>query len=349
MIGFKEVFTEDVFDFKYSGQSGNSTSYPQEIVLWCPNKRARVSGTLNNGIKVQGKAEWKDMMGGGIMSLAGSLVDTANNVLQWTNAESVQQPWMNRKMWVTSKPLTFQFSISFVEIENALKDVVQPCLALLSFVYPRQGGLKDEKGSEEATRLAGKEVNVYEVDTLWNKISNRSADGKYSSVDVGGMFSIDGTSLVGTTLNTIAMYHIPGPGLRHGTKSGTGDKGGDAVNIVVGNLLCLESCYIESVDIEFHNVLNASGYPIAGKANLTVTSADNSYCTTDGNFLLSNFKDSSQRLADFLDKFGQTTEDLKNDIIGVTKSVIGFWKPTNESDANAKQIQNNVTDKKRRQ
>ena len=339
MIGYKETFTEDVFDFKYKGN--NNTSYPQEIILLCENKKSRVSGTLNNGIKTSAKAEWKDMMGGGIMSLGGSLVETGNNFVQWANAESIQQPWMNRKMWVTTRPLTFKFSISFVEIDDAIKDVVQPCIALLSFVYPREAGTSE---NDENGNAQGKAKTMLTVLNELTGEKSKGNDGKYRYQKNSGLIPEKG--LVGKMLNSLAIYAIPGPGLRFGSSSATARQKGDNVTIIVGNMLCLTACYIDSVDIEFHNVLNNNGYPIGAKADVSVTSMDSCYTNSSGNFLISGFSDSANRLASFLDQFSKTANDLVRGVVSTAESIIGFYKPSAENDSKAKEIQKNRTELK---
>ena len=127
--------------FGLTGDDWNKSSVaPQEVVIICKNKNGRVSGILNSGVKINGHAEWTEMFGGGIMSLGGSLIETGNNFLQFTGGSSIQQPWMNRKMWKTTKPFSFDIPMSFVATTNPADDVVRPCMALLSFIFPRDLG-----------------------------------------------------------------------------------------------------------------------------------------------------------------------------------------------------------------
>lgn len=301
------MYNEDEYNlsnFSVLSQAKQESSAPQEVVITCKHKNGRVCGVLNSGVTLDGKAEWREMMGGGIMSLGGSVVETANNLLQFVKASSVQQPWMNRKMWQTTKPFSFSFELAFVAQEDALNDVVRPAMALVSFIYPRE--LKT-KGGEDSSAYTG---------------LNRITNGAFEKA-----FTRD--SLVGTALSSFQFYNIPGPGIRYDGND-TGDEVGDPVTIVIGKMFAFGACYLEGVKVDFSRSVNHSGYPIAAKVNITATVMDACTCQTDGNFLIQEFYGSSENLNAFIDKFSQTAGQTVTDLKAVVDKSIGFYKTVGE-------------------
>ena len=280
----------------------NKNMAPQEVVISCEHKHGRVSGLLNGGLKLNGHAEWTEMMGGGIMSLGGSMIETGNNLLQFTSGSSIQQPWMNRKMWKTTKPFSFDIPMSFVATTDPLNDVVRPCMALMSFIFPRELETKDGEQSNAYTKL------------------NSMSGGKLGKV-------IGNSSLVGTALESIAFYNIPGPALRYGTKNAKGtDNEGDPVKIVIGKLFAFGACYLEDVSVEWSQSSDFEGYPIAANVNVKATVMDAACCQTDGNFLIQEFYGSSENVGNFLDKFGDTITQAATDFANIVEKGIGFYK-----------------------
>lgn len=307
------VYNEDIYDGTGGGKFNEAgkwekgdKSIPQEVVITCANKKGRVSGILNGGVKLNGQAQWEEMMGGGIMSLGGSLVETGNNLLQFVKGSSIQQPWMNRKMWKSTKPFSFDIPLSFVATTDPLNDVVRPCLALLSFCYPRELKYKDDNG------------NMQSVDSY-------QALKSAGLVDKNGGNSFGG-SLTGTALQTLALYNIPGPGLRYGTQNATPQDQGDPVTVVVGRMFAFGACYLESVNVEFSQSMDYDGLPIAASVNVKATVMDAACCSYDGNFLIQEFYGSSEKLGAFLDKFQETASNLVDNMTNIVEKGIGFYK-----------------------
>ena len=286
------IYNEDVYDVGLNViANGNSTAFsskniaPQEVVIICENKNGRVSGIMNSGLKISGHAEWTEMFGGGIMSLGGSLIETGNNLLQFMGGSSVQQPWMNRKMWKTTKPFSFEIPLSFVATTDPLNEVVRPVMALLSFIFPRE-------------------------------ISPNFTGGKIAA----------GGDILGTALNSLAMYNIPGPSLRYGTNTASAEDQGDPVKIVIGKLFAFGACYLEDVTPDISQSVDANGYPIAANVNVKATVMDAACCTTDGDFLIQEFYSSSESMGACLDQINKTATQLTEDVTKIVKNGIGFYK-----------------------
>ncbi len=300
------IYNEDIYDggtihpaISVGSTTRNKPSIPQEVVITCPHKNGRVSGILNGGVKLNAQAEWTEMMSGGIMSLGGSLIETGNNLLQFVKGSSIQQPWMNRKMWKSTKPFSFEIPMSFVATTDPVDDVIRPALALISFTYPR-----------ELSTSGGNQANAY------NALHERGFDKNGSMKN----------SLVGTAMQTLNLYNVPGPALRYGTKEAKGDDEGDPVSIVIGKMFAFGACYIENVSVEYSQAVDYDGFPIAVNVNVKATVMDAACCQTDGNFLVQEFYGSSEALGQFLDKFSETTENLVDNVQNIVEKGIGFYK-----------------------
>lgn len=288
----------DIKEDAYASSSVGTPSYPQEVIISCPNKNVRISSTLGGPLSVNVNVEWDEMFGGGMASVAGGPIGSFNNMMQWKSGRTLQQPWMNRKIYKNTKPFTFTLPLTFITPLGceASQWVGKPCIALLSLCYPRKLG----NGT-----------------TALNKANDILAESGINK-------QIDDTSLVGSFLNLFEMYAIPGPGLRYKATENA-DERGDSVNILAGNLFNLGACYVNSVKIDFVNSFDLSGCPIAAKAALTVTSADSILCDKYGDFNVYELKDNSANLDTFINACEKTAADAVGGLSNIFRTTIGFW------------------------
>ena len=282
------------------GTGSAKENNPQEIIIACKNKRRRVCGILNEGIKLSGESKWEEMFGGGITALGGSIVNMVNKGLQGFRGTSIQQPWMNRKFWNSTKPFSFSFSFNFIEDGNGGKvDVFEPLQALLSFTFPRDLGTGDQiKKTLSNSQLLDME--------------QKNSDG--------------GKGLLTAGVDALAMeFAIPGPSVRYSpdNKSTSGDnyeKSGDAVTLVIGNLFAFGGVYLEKVDVETSPNMDTYGYPLWAKCNVQATVMDVNYCQTNGDFMIGQFADSQGALSSLLDSIATFGSDLSEGVKNIFKA-----------------------------
>jgi len=284
-----------------SAIGGHTDTSPSEIIITCKNKNRRVHGYLSNGVKISGKANWRSFVDSGVFKTVKSVMDDISDVVQAWGGASMQQPWMNRKLWVSTDPFSFDFSFNFISDGNTGKtDVYLPAETLLSFIYPRSLGT--------ATQIK-------------NFITNNIPFLDPNATNTRGEKNVLG-SAIDTFTNA---FRIPGPGLKYnGEGSDSGD--GDAVTIVIGNLFAFGGVYLENVDLEFSPVMDNSGYPIWCKCNVKATAMDVNYCDYNGNFVISQYKDSQAELSGFLDAMKTTATDAVADTVNIAKATIDAIK-----------------------
>jgi hypothetical protein len=294
--------------------TGDAPQYPQNVIIRCKNKNVRISTPLSGKLKLGSTAEWEEMFGGGMSSVVGGVLGTANNIVQWKSGKTLQQPWMNRKMYKCTKPFTFTLPLSFVtpaelmtssEFNSSADWVVKPCLALLSLLYPRK--VKDKNGDDLSVR------------SILPKNKKNSEGVNYFS-------SGDGGSIIGTFADLFKLYAVPGPSLMSMTNnSKDGSDAGDNVEVSVGNMLCLDSCYVTKVDVEFSESYDLSGCPIAATANVEIVCADAVYCEADGNFIVNKPSNRANELGNFIDACGKTVEHASAGMKNIKDSRIGVF------------------------
>jgi hypothetical protein len=93
------------------------------------------------------------------------------------------------------------------------------------------------------------------------------------------------------------------------------------------------NCYVNSVSITLSDAFDESGLPIAAKAVVQVTCADQVLCDADGDFNVNNFPDSAAELGALLDSIAQTTENIKQNLVATFKAWKGaMWVDRSKSE-----------------
>ncbi|MBR4397036.1 MAG: hypothetical protein IKS93_04200 [Methanobrevibacter sp.] len=300
-LGKPQKITEDIFDSINSTGNGSTTENSlQEVIISCAHKRRRVCGLLNEGVKLSGTSEWQEIFGGGITSIGGSVISLVNNVVQYKNGTSFQQPWMNRKFWKSTKPFSFNFSFNFVsDNNNGYLDVWEPAKALLSFTFPRQ---------------------------LKTAQSIKSSLNQTKLIDMNQTNTTGGKGMLEAVVDTVAnSYVIPGPAIGYGAEGTQDGNDGDPVTIVIGNLFAFGGVYLENVDVQFSPMMDSTGYPLWAKCDVKATAMDVNYCDEHGNFMLTQYGENQAALSDLVDSMQTFADDLVSgfsNIVESTKSAL---------------------------
>lgn len=308
-LGAPSDFKEDVFTVENNNAfnpltSGEdkvaSPSYPQEAVIGCPNKDVRIAAPMSEPFKLSASSEWEDMFGGGIASVATGIIGTVNNALQWSKGVTLQQPWMNRKMYKNTKPFSFTLPLTFITPpgESPSEWVARPCMALMSLLYPRD--LKNTNSEVSLSKLVEDKFGY-------------NTRGTHSD------------SLLGSFINLFDCYAIPGPSLRSKMENAGSDDKGDYVYVMVGSIFNFGMCYVDSVDFNFSTAYDPSGYPLAAKANVKLTCQDSIYCESNGNFNVTKINNNADNLSKFLDASTLTVQHLVSNLSDVKNAVTGFY------------------------
>lgn len=299
-------FVEDVYAREGSPSHYGSSNilpakptYPQEVVISCPNKNLRMKCPLGGALQLGATAEWEEMFGGGIGAIAGGILGTANNIAQWAGGQTMQQPWMNRKIYKNTKPFSFTLPLNFITPagEDPCEWVARPTIALLSLLYPRI--LKENEELLSGSAAAGKLANA-----------------------TGG----DKSSVGATALKMLKFYAIPGPALRYDSEKASAGHKGDSVNIMAGSMFNFGACYVTNVNVTYSEAFNEFGFPLAAKVSLQATCADQVVCENNGEFIVNLPPQHAAGLTEFLDACQITGENMQKNIKNLFNAVTGFYK-----------------------
>ena len=341
------VSLEDTYIMNQAGGIFDTVE-PMEVVVKCPHKRKRISALMSGNIKINASAEWESVFDNGIFALSSRLGGDIASTVSWSTGLSVKQPWMNKKQWKSTKPFTLDIPIAFVSnMGDPKSEVYDPCMALLSLLYPRQVGYSDVKeqyGQEVTNKLsiAGTDWNEgIDLGDMSSAIANEFASGASVLSDtLGGFVGACASSynmmvtakdevgnekgLVANASNAFKLYNIPGESI-------TGSHG-DKVSISIGPVFNLGSVYLEDVAIDFSKTLNPMGYPLGAKVTLKCSPVKACYCRTDGQLVIfDEFNDAYEDLNGLLEagkKALESTVELGKTLI---VNAFGVLKDTGET------------------
>ena len=301
----------------FSGDSSSfgsgKAAYPQEVIISCANKQGRVRGSLSGNIGLNIQAEWQEIFQGGIASMVGGILGTANSLVQYRFGQTIQQPWMNRKIYKNTKPFSFTLPINFVAIDNgehnAKNEVVMPCLALISFLYPR----KYKSGNSTVLDYVQEKARDVEAMNI-----------PFISSGAGYIAEGDETGAVNSILNAFTIWNIPGPSLLKETDDTSQEKG-DAVDVIIGNMFNLGNCYLENVNVQFGSSFDSQGYPLSAHVEVKCTCADSVVCNNKGDMFVNKIDDQAGQLNNILTSVGGAIEKTTESIGKLFSAYAGFY------------------------
>lgn len=322
----------------------NTAQYPQEVIISCPNKMGRVRASIGGPIQLNVQSQWEPMFSGGIASMTNGILGSANQLVEWGLGCTIQQPWMNRKNYKNTMPFSFTLPLNFVAVESARDDVVKPCLALISFCYPRKYDPSDNENVKKyeafnaqnsqsyGSLLRPKEWygNTQASDeagfTAKNGLEELGAKSPFKVIGnvVQKITGGDGTDVVGSFLDLFEVWEIPGPSLLTADNSKSSHKG-DVIDIIVGKMFNLGNCYLEQVDVNFGSSFDKNGYPLAAKVNVKCTCADSVVCSSTGNLLVNQFVDQSEKLGRFINAASTTASNLLDNVTNLFGLYKGYY------------------------
>ena len=320
-------------DFQGVDMGSNNAQYPQEVIISCPNKMGRVRASVGGPIQLNVSSQWEPMFGGGIGSMTNSFLGVVNQLTEWGLGCTIQQPWMNRKNYKNTQPFSFTLPLNFVAMEDAKEDVVKPCLALVSFLYPRKY-TSDPTNTNTYKKFKDASGNGMPSYVPMSAIgsSNAATEAGTTMLDeakrvpfLGKMVkNMKKDSVIGSALDMFELWEIPGPGLLTGEQANKAHKG-DIVDIIVGKMFNLGNCYLENVDVTFGNSFDKNGYPLSAKVNVKCTCADSVVCSSTGNLLVNQVYDQTGGLQNFVDACQTTIEHTIENLSVLATGLKGFY------------------------
>lgn len=231
------------------------------IHMWCENKGVIVSAPLVQDITTSINNQWSDFFQGGLFGSALGILDQISTAtVAWSGA-SLYQPYMSRKMWKGSSPLSFQLDFNFVATTDAKTDVVDKINAIAVMATPHKGTKSDIKKLLE--------------DTLAQNKSDKEEDPL--SVSKVKDVTTDVTQFVVDMYDLVAQKWVsPGPAVIPSDDSKSRQ---DApITVLLPMYGTLKNCYIENVSITTSKSLDINGYPLGAKVSVKISRMDSLVC-----------------------------------------------------------------------
>lgn len=237
------------------------TASEEQIVVISGRCRKTVTAILSDDIAINSSAAWQGFFGdvGGIGGNLGKIFRALNTV----GGRSLQQPWMTRKQYQSSTPISFTVPMHFAAVRSAKAEVWDPVLALYSYVYPRL--ISTENGGFFFDSAAiRKNAETYEA---------------FPKALAETVASLNGA---------MHEFAVPGP-------TPFGDKtagNNDPIQLQLGVYGTFTNCYVTNVAGNISHVVDADGYPTSADVTVTVCLQDNCFLVgANGEFAFQNAND----------------------------------------------------------
>jgi len=257
----------------YIKEDTYDVSDAQTVCFYCPHKHSTIYGTINDNIALNIASTWKNWMSGfgSVGSALTKLTDSISIDGQLTGAQSFQQPWISRKLWSNTSPLSFDVPIIFTATTDAETDVWKKVLKMAALLFPR---LCTTETSSTLDTTSITHTLAYQTNAKGETNATPNATGV----------------AIANVINSINQhYTIPGPSpfYESGKINNANASNGDPVVVIIGNLIAMNNCYIESASIDISKTLDARGFPLMAKITTKVTAMDSNYCNENGDFTFS--------------------------------------------------------------
>ena len=95
---------------------------------------------------------------------------------------------------------------------------------------------------------------------------------------------------------------------------------------MIGNLFNLGACYVTNVSLTYSDSFNELGFPLALKASVQVTCADQVLCQDKGDFVVNIPPQNAKGLSNFLEKAQITKNNVKENVSKLIKVTGSFYK-----------------------
>lgn len=277
-----------ILDTVYEGfdAEGKRLEENQLIHMWCENKGVIVSAPLTQDLSTSISNQWSDYFQGGVFGAAFNILDQVSDFsLAWKGV-SLHQPYMSRKMWKGTSPLSFQLDFNFVAIKDAKTDVVDKVNAIAVMATPHKGEYKNESRVE---------LEKY-IDSITDETDLSVGEEKMSKV----------TKTIMEMTDLVAQKWVtPGPSVLASDIKSHEDA---PITVMLPMYGTLENCYIENLAITTSKSLDINGNPLGAKVSVKISRMDSIISMKDSSGKFSvpweyNYEnDSVKKLAELVGK-----------------------------------------------
>ena len=218
------------------------------VYIWCPLRKVGVQVFMPSEVSIRAKSNWESPFGN---LNSAPILSGIEGISQFVDAQSIfNQPWLLRKVWKGSEPLSVTLNLIFYTTGSdtgnvsgsAKKEVYNQVINLLSFCLPIKTG-------SFGWVIPGPNPRFGLTDSI-NKFS----------AGVASKFSVK------SPIN-LPDFKEDSP------------EAGAWVSFSVGRYMYKKFCYLTEVEGKFSSLLSSDGYPMRATATATLVSMDVLYTT----------------------------------------------------------------------
>jgi hypothetical protein len=231
-----DIKNSSVGSYKFStcGFSNDGNKIRPEYLVRIKDYRQRmiVLGVLQENITMRAETFWEQF-------IPTAISDTADSVVQFISGGtmSLVTKATQRRKWKGTTPIEITMNLKFEALDDAYKNVVQPCKVLQSLALPSQGVASEELRSWSDVRQA---------------LPFLAPPGPSPFTWVG-------------------VLNIADPGAKKRSEDEIVQhlRGGDLIVINIGRFLTFYNVILKVPIVEFHNKFTKNGDPVAANVSLT--------------------------------------------------------------------------------
>jgi len=231
------TYTLEKYGYVPDGK-GVPPEYLVKIISY--RNRCTIIGVLQQDIALKVESRWEYL-------IPSSILDTANRFAQFISKGkwSIITRATSRRIWQGSSPLQISLNLKFEAVENAYKEVVQPCLLLQSIALPSNVSYDQAKVEKYSEKLGISEDYVKAAGWVAGAFLAPPGPTPFTTE---GLFSRDNNRNIDDIVKGI--------------------QGGDIIKIDIGRFLSFWNVIVKEVSPLFHIKFSETGDPISGIVNI---------------------------------------------------------------------------------
>lgn len=283
----------------------------RQVVIACKPKKLVVNAPLSDDLSTNITNQWSDYFSGGVIGTSFNLIESFNKATTSWNGTSIHQPYMSRKVWSGTNPLSFDLKFNFIATVDAKTEVFDPICKLAAMATASESNLTEK----EQTLLD--EVNQI--------MSEKDESSRIAKVLAKGIHFI-------TELNDLISkkWDVPGPAIIPSNDNES--QCSMPITIYLPAFNVLTNCYIESLSINLSKSVDINGYPLGANVGVKVTRMDatTSYRSKDDTYRVNwnyNYEnDSLKQISSWVNKIGSVVHNFFDAYDEAAKNILDMTK-----------------------
>lgn len=254
------------FKFAEYGYLPDGDPAPEEYLarITSIRNKASVVGLLQEDIMMRVESRWDPFIPTSVLAKGNMLLQLVSEIGTTGGPKSLVTKAASRRLWMGSTPMTLSLKLKFEAINNAEKDVVEPCRILQSLGVPSE---------------PGRDTNIAEIKAAYGEEGLGGVLEVLPTLIPPGPspFSWEGVLSSRKPIDELSITNVV-----------EGTKGGDRIILELGKFLRFDDVIVREVSTAYHIKMDMFGDPISSDVTIifetyeipTVQSLEKAYTKT---------------------------------------------------------------------